>query len=94
VPYRQKLKRENKELKLENMQLRSMLFERTKLFVKYDLLPKIAMTECLCKGTAPPCARCAARDILTEAGFQLKEEKPKSNLILPNNQNIIIPGIK
>jgi len=91
MPYRQKLKRENKEVKLENRQLKSALFARTKLFVKHDLLPKIAMTECLCKGKAPICARCAARDILVRAGFRLKEKKPKSNLILPNNQNIIAP---
>lgn len=83
MPYRSKLKREAKSLGLENAQLKLKIIDLTKLFIKFDLLPKIAMTECLCNGTKPPCGRCAARNILKEAGFNLKEEKPKPNIILP-----------
>jgi len=90
MPYPKKLKKENKELIVENSNLRLALLSRTKLLIKHDLLPKIAITDCLCKGTTPPCARCAARDILIEAGFQLKEEKPKSNIIVPDG--IVTPN--
>jgi len=90
MPYRSKLKREAKSLGLENAQLKLKIIDLTKLFIKFDLLPKIAITDCLCKGTTPPCARCAARDILIEAGFQLKEEKPKSNIIVPDG--IVTPN--
>ena len=90
MPYDKKLKQQVKDLRVENSHLRLGLAELTKLVVKHDLLPKIAMTECLCKGNGPPCARCAARDILTGAGFTLKEEKPKSSIATPDSK-IIVP---
>lgn len=84
MAYREKLKKDNKRLLLENDDLKSELRLQAKLFMKHNLLPKIAATECLCGGKTPPCAACAARDILIEAGWEMPVVKPKSNIIVPN----------
>lgn len=97
MSYREKLKKENKRLVLENDDLKSELRLQTHLFMKHGLLPNIAMTECLCvdknRPASPPCAACAARDILVLAGWDVperKEEKPKSKIIVPSG--IITPN--
>ena len=86
MSYDKKLKREVKNLRVDNSNQRIQLRELTTLFLKGDLLPKIALTECLCHGRPPLCARCIARSMLTEAGFTIQETaQPKSNLILPRS---------
>lgn len=85
MPYDKKLKRMNKELQQENATLRLKLDTIIPLFIKYELLPSIAILECECK-TKPLCVACKARDILKEAGFNITvTEKEKPLIVLPGD---------
>ncbi len=87
MSYDKKIKRQVKELQLENSDLRIKLHDLTELFVKHDLLPSIAIIECECK-TKPLCVACKARDILKAAGFNITvEEKEKPLIVLPGDEN-------
>lgn len=88
MSYRNKIKKENFELVRENDDLKSGLRLQAQLFMKHGLLPALATSPCLCvadgKPPSPPCAACAAKDILTEAGWKMPEQKSKSNIIIPD----------